>query len=273
MADNGEGGAVMADETVNAEDKLKPLEWAVPAPDLKPPVKLQDLLLALQFLGDDKQRAEAAGNSWDAKTPGSIQVIKSGAMGITVWWARLTRWVAGGGGVVAILGTAAGAITDVRAALGEPLIVALVAGGAIVTAAALLSVALLIKGDLEARGAATAARYSGRAEVAAAFLTGTAALPSRAEGQAMGAELTAALAGGRPVFVQFGDGRDAQRLAALSRATNGEFQVHLGMGQPRPINEVISYRIEAPEVTAGPSVNGGSEVGKTASGARPARKG
>ncbi|KUL28035.1 hypothetical protein [Actinoplanes awajinensis] len=253
----------MAEKPVGAEEMLRPLEWAVPAADLTANVKLQDLLIGLQLLGTDEQRAQAATNEWNKDTPGSIQVIRSGAMGITRWWARLTRWVAGAGGVAAVLGTTAGAITAVREALGEPLIVALVAGGAVVTASALLSAALLIKGDLEARGVATAARNSGRAEVAAAFLTGTATLPGQAKGQALAAELTAALSGGRPVFVQCQDLLDPQRVTGLSRVTAGGYQVNLGGDLWRPIEHVIGYRIEAPPAAgAAPSANGRSKVRK-----------
>ena len=248
----------MAENPVGAEEKLRPLEWAVPAPDLENHVHLQDLLIGLQLLGTDEQRVQASNNGWNTDTPGSIQVIKSGAMGITRWWARLTRWIAGAGGVAAVLGTAAGTITDVRDTLGEPLIVAVVGGGAVVTAAALLSAALLIKGDLEARGIATAGRHTGRAEVAAAFLTGTAALPGRAQGEILAAELAAAMAGGLPVSVQIRGIPEGQRLVALSRFADGGYQVNLGGDVWKPIEDVIGYRIDAP--AANGNGNGKSRV-------------
>jgi hypothetical protein len=262
----------MAEDPIGAKEMLGPLEWAVPAPDLKENVKLQNLLIGLQLLGTDEQRVQAASKGWNDETPGSIQVIRSGAMGITRWWARLTRWVAGAGGVTAVLGTAAGTITNVRDTLGEPLIVALVAGGAAVTAAALLSAALLIKGDLEARGVATAARHSGRAEVAAAFLTGTAALPGQAKGEALAAELAAAMAGGQPVSVQCRGIPDSQRLTALSRFADGGFQVNFGGDLWKPIDDVIGYRIDAPAAVPNPSANGGDKVGKAAFQGGQARK-
>ncbi|GAA2614797.1 hypothetical protein [Paractinoplanes durhamensis] len=249
------------DDPVDAEKALGPLKWAVPAADLGDPVNLQDLLIGLQLLGTDKQRTIAAKSGWNDGTPGSIQVIKSGATEITRRWAKLTRRIAGAGGVTAILGTAAGTITDIRTTLGEPLIVALVAGGALVTAAALLSAALLIAGDLEARGIATAARNSGRAEVTAAFLTGTAALPGQVKAKAMAAELTAAMATGRPVTVQCRGLPDSQPLTSLSRLPDGGLQVDLGGNLSKPIDDVIGYRIDAPTPAAGPPA-AGEKVGR-----------
>jgi hypothetical protein len=71
-------------------------------------------------------------------------------------------------------------LAKVDASTWVPIAVTLLGGAAIVLAAVAISVALFVKGDLEARGVASAARHEGRAAVAREFLRATAAAPSRA---------------------------------------------------------------------------------------------
>nr|WP_221374203.1 hypothetical protein [Actinoplanes polyasparticus] len=84
---------------------------------------------------------------------------------------------------------AAGGISGVLAMVGAffevlmdntntPVAVALIGAAALVLSATAIAPALFVKADVESRGVATAARNTGRAAVAAAFLHATAALPA-----------------------------------------------------------------------------------------------
>lgn len=162
--------------TVETE-KVNVLKWAVPARDVEPTVSLPLLLQALQLLATDEDRtAAAAQTQWDAETPGSMQVIKSGALEITKAQTKLVTRFGGGAGVVAAV---TAGITGFRDDVGQPITVALIASAALLLSSVAIALALFVKGDLEARGRATAARHSGRAEVAAAFLSATAGLPAK----------------------------------------------------------------------------------------------
>ena len=151
---------------------------------MRAPIPLAKLLQGLQLLASDDDREKAADvdhKGWDAATPASLQVIKSGATALTTHW---TKRVQTAGGLTALLTGGAGALVSVLSPLNKveastwvPLAVTLLGGAAIVVAAA-ISVALFVKGDLEARGVASAARHEGRAAVAAEFLRATAAAPA-----------------------------------------------------------------------------------------------
>lgn len=164
--------------TVNTEAKqpanagaLQCLHWPPGSGDTDA-VPLGDLLVALQLLATDSARSASSENtSWDANTPASMQVIKSGALSITQYWSKRT---AAAGGATAFLSAAAAAAISVvepfRHALGDAVTAALIATTGFLLAATGLSIALIVRADLDARGRATAARHAGRAEVAAAFL-------------------------------------------------------------------------------------------------------
>jgi hypothetical protein len=163
-----------ADWPTNGEF-LKDLKWAEPAEHVKPQVSLAELLMGLQLLAKDEARAQAASETrWDAPTAGSVQVIKSGVLAITKWW---TKACAGVGGITGLLAVIAGAITSVTTSIGEPITIALIGGGSLILAATAIAIALFVRADLDARGRATAARHIARAEVTAAFLQATSALP------------------------------------------------------------------------------------------------
>jgi hypothetical protein len=163
-----------ADETA-AGDPLNRFLWAKAAPDVEAKIGLGDLLVRLQLMATDAARKEAAQHTgWWAKTPPSMQVIRSGTQAITKWWATS---IAAVGGVSGLTAGVSGAIASARDAIGDAVVVALIGGAAVVLSATAISVALFVKADLDSRGQATAARHAGRAEVAAAFLHATAALP------------------------------------------------------------------------------------------------
>jgi hypothetical protein len=161
-------------------NELQKLKWPTSARDVPPTdiVPLNTLLQALQFLASDQDRKTAtAATSWDADTPASMQVIKSGALQITQTG---TKVIAGFGGGAALLSAVAATISGFASDVGEPITVTLIASAAVLLSSVAIALALFVKGDLEARGLATAARHRGRAEIAAMFLQTTAALPAAA---------------------------------------------------------------------------------------------
>jgi hypothetical protein len=154
--------------------KLNDLKWAERAQDVDPQVGLAELLVALQLLATDEDRKASVNKTWREGTPASMQVIKSGALSITKW---SSTWVAGAGGLSAATAAIIAFIGGLRSEISDAIIVALIGGAALILSATGIAVALFVKGDLEARGQATAARHEGRAEVAATFLRATADMP------------------------------------------------------------------------------------------------
>lgn len=157
---------------------LKGLKWPVSAVDLTGddvPVRLDKLLQSLQLLGTDDDREATTAQAWNAETPPSLQVIKSGSLAITK---KSIVWVKNYGGIAGLLAAVGGVVSSFSGQVGKPVTVALIGSAALILSSVAIALGLLVKGDLEARGAATAARHQGRAEVAAAFLAATAAMPA-----------------------------------------------------------------------------------------------
>jgi len=161
-------------------ETLKDLKWAVPAQDVGEKVGLDEFLIALQLLATDSDRQKAVNLGWRGKTPASMQSIKSGATGLTRWWASA---VATGGGITGLVGGVSALLAGAATEVGDAVLVALIGGSALVLAATALALALFVKGDLEARGTAAAARHAGRAEVAAMFLRATTGIPKADAGK------------------------------------------------------------------------------------------
>jgi len=153
--------------------EISALKWATPAVDFDPPMGLDRLLQCLQLLATDAARKEGA--SWLGGTPASLQAIKSGALSSTKW---ASGAVATLGGVTGAIATIGGYVKSFGTNAGDAATVALIAGGAGLLGAVAIALAIFVGTDLLARGMATAARHQGRAEVASAFLTATAAMPS-----------------------------------------------------------------------------------------------
>ncbi|WP_322769126.1 hypothetical protein [Frankia sp. Cr1] len=160
-----------------AGDPLNEFRWADAAPDATAKIGLTDLLVRLQLMATDAARNTAADNDgWWAKTPPSMQVIRSGTQAITKWWATA---VAAVGGLSGLAATIYGFVAAARDAIGDAVLAALIGGASLVLSATAIAVSLFVKADLGSRGNATAARHAGRAEVAAAFLQATATLPRK----------------------------------------------------------------------------------------------
>ena len=167
-------------EPAKTED-LQGLTWPTPAIDLSGegvPIQLDTLLQSLQFVATDEDRktATAPDQTWSAETPASMQVIRSGTLTLTK---KSIAWIAGFGGIPGALAAIAAIIVPFTGEVGEPVTVTLLGSAALIISAGAIALALLVKGDLEARGVATAARHQGRAEVTAAFFAATAAMPTR----------------------------------------------------------------------------------------------
>ena len=158
---------------------LKSLKWPTAAVDLTGdgvPVPLDKLLQSLQLVATDEDRDISTAKSWKAETPASMQVIKSGALGITK---NSIAWVGSVGGITGASTAIAGVLTTFVGDVGEPVTIALMGSAALILSSVAIALALFVKGDLEARGVATAARHQGRADVVSAFLAATGTMPSK----------------------------------------------------------------------------------------------
>jgi hypothetical protein len=97
--------------------------------------------------------------------PVSVSIIESGATAASKAWAAAIAVLGGGTAVWA-------AVTDFWNGQPSPTRAALVIAAAIVVAACALGAALIMYGDVRARGQGAAAQYQARASVASAFLRG-----------------------------------------------------------------------------------------------------
>jgi len=131
--------------------------------DLGPP--LTQLLVDLGIKGttDDETTAETASTALKG-TPVSVSIIEAGATAASKGWAALIAAL--GGGTVA-WGAVSNFWKSETGVQGN-----LVIGAAVVIAACTLGVALIMYGDVRARGQGAAAQYSARAAIATAFLQG-----------------------------------------------------------------------------------------------------
>jgi hypothetical protein len=159
-------------------ETLDAFKWPKPAQDARSDMGLAQFLACLQLLAKDEDRERAATDKsvskWSGETPASLQVIKSGALAITKTG---TKVVAGAGGGAAALSAVLAVIASAVTKAGSPIVICLIASAAFVFSATAVACAIFVKGDLEARGAATAARHAGRSEVTSAFLRATVELP------------------------------------------------------------------------------------------------
>jgi hypothetical protein len=162
----------------NTNTLIHGLEWAEPAQDIDPKVSLDDLLRGLRLLATDAAREQSHTGEWNAKTPASLQVIESGALAIT---RNLTSLAKKAGGWSALIVLASGGLATIlkvfdKSNISNSIIVTLFGGAFVLVSAIAIALALLVKGDLQARGGASAARYQARGQVTTAFLQATASL-------------------------------------------------------------------------------------------------
>ncbi|CAL9441217.1 hypothetical protein SUDANB95_02236 [Actinosynnema sp. ALI-1.44] len=209
---------------------------------------VKDLLVDTQFLGTHEERVNLKpGAPWDAETPVSFQVIKSGATAIAT---NSTKWARNAGGPVALLSVIAGGATAFFDGLKVHTAIActLVAGGAAILVAIAFSTAMIVSADLNARSRATAARTRGRAEITAAFLAARRDTDGKAltDGEAA---LVSALAGSWTVQVTTAE-QAASPVNRVERTTNG-----LRFVTPED-------RLGINEITAWSAVRGGQGNGR-----------
>ena len=131
--------------------------------DLGPP--LTQLLVDLGIKGTAADETLAGAPSTALKgTPVSVSIIESGATAASKGWATL---IAALGGGTAVWGAVTNFWKSESGIQGN-----LVIGAAVVIAACALGVALIMYGDVRARGQGAAAQYTARAAIATAFLQG-----------------------------------------------------------------------------------------------------
>jgi hypothetical protein len=131
--------------------------------DLGPPLK--QLLVDLGIKGTTASETSADKASAAVKgTPVSVAIIEAGATAASKGWAAA---IAALGGATAVWGAASDFWKSELAIQGN-----LVIAAAVVIAACALGTALIMYGDVRARGQGAAAQYSARASIATAFLRG-----------------------------------------------------------------------------------------------------
>lgn len=131
--------------------------------DLGPP--LTQLLVDLGVKGTTTDETSAAAPLTAVKgTPVSVSIIEAGATAASKGWAAL---IAALGGGTAVWGAVTNFWKSESSIQGN-----LVIAAAVVIAACALGVALIMYGDVRARGQGAAAQYAARAAIAKAFLHG-----------------------------------------------------------------------------------------------------
>jgi hypothetical protein len=143
------------------------VKWPATDGNLLGPTR--DLLRGLAVLEDDQTGAKAnqQENSFNpfsaAATPYSLQVITAGSLAFSQQAAKL---VTGLGGVAVILAV----IRGIWFTSGATEKVGFIGGAAVVLAAVFVSLAIIVRSDVQARSTAQAAEYAAREHIAAAFL-------------------------------------------------------------------------------------------------------
>lgn len=127
------------------------------AEDLAHPARV--LLEDLNLL-ETKQQQEQGTGPW--KTPWSLQVITAGAT-------ALTKWVATLGGFAGIAATLTAVISSTQIDT-TSIRITLLAAAALIAAVTIFSIALIVRADVTARAAVTAAEYRARAEMVSSYL-------------------------------------------------------------------------------------------------------
>lgn len=143
------------------------VKWPTADGNLLGPTR--DLLRGLAVLEDTQAGAKAneQENSFNpfsaATTPYSLQVITAGSLAFSQQAAKI---VTGLGGIAAILA----AIKGIWFSSGSAEKVGFIGGAAVVLAALFVSLAIIVRSDVQARSRAQAAEYAARGHIAAAFL-------------------------------------------------------------------------------------------------------
>jgi hypothetical protein len=146
-------------EPVWPSDSLKSLGTELSAPIMELLENIRGLDLPKNRDGGVKDDTLTA-VSWKG-TPESVQVITAGATAFSKWWAGVVAAVGGLGAVGTIVNQGLDKVAGNPAMMGSL---------AIIIAAALLSIAIIVRSDLMARAQATTARRGARATVVEAFL-------------------------------------------------------------------------------------------------------
>jgi hypothetical protein len=131
--------------------------------DLGPPLK--QLLVDLGIKGTAADEATAGAPSAAVTgVPVSVSIIEAGATAASKGWATLIAALGGGTVVWGAVNNFWNSSSGIHGSL--------VIGAAVVIAACTLGIALIMYGDVRARGQGAAAQYSARAAIATAFLQG-----------------------------------------------------------------------------------------------------
>jgi hypothetical protein len=145
--------------------------WPAANADLLKPTK--DLLEGVSVLenGNDINDASGSSPSKDqpfnpfstSTTPYSLQVITAGSLAFSQQAAKIVTALGGSAAILA-------AIKAIWFTSGATEIATIIAGAAVVLAAVFISLAIIVRADVQARATAQAAEYGARACISSAFL-------------------------------------------------------------------------------------------------------
>jgi hypothetical protein len=152
------------------------VKWPGPVGDLLQPIKWLAQGLELQRKDEDPPDRFADKNVFVQRedTPYSLQLITAGSLRISQQAVKVVTWLGGAGGIAAAVGG-----FWLNLDLAERL--AYVGFGAGMLAVAFLSIAIIVRSDVQARGQAQAAEYEARGRIAATFLSAACPYPEGAE--------------------------------------------------------------------------------------------
>lgn len=128
---------------------------------------IKTLIEQLHGIGEeDAANSKALGRN---KTPYSLQVIKAGSTALSRRWAAI---VAGAGGLPALWALVQGLTNTLGAQDDAPMVrAAFLLAGSVLLSTAVIAVAIIVRSDVTARAAGTAARAHAEASIAVASLS------------------------------------------------------------------------------------------------------
>jgi hypothetical protein len=147
------------------------VKWPAADGDLLKPA--QEFLQGLDVLESDADKNDPSAKQDNAlvpfkpaTTPASLQVITAGSLAFSQQAAKIVTALGGSAAILA-------AIKAIWFTSTAPVMAAIIGGAAVVLAAVFISLAVIVRSDVQARGIAQAAEYEARGRIASTFLQAT----------------------------------------------------------------------------------------------------
>jgi uncharacterized protein YaiE (UPF0345 family) len=149
-------------------DLMTDVKWPAADGDLLKPT--QEFLQGLAVLESDTDKNDPNAKQdaalvpfKQATTPESLQVITAGSLAFSQQAAKIVTALGGSAAILA-------AIKAIWFTSTAPVMAAIIGGAAVVLAAVFISLAVIVRSDVQARGTAQAAEYEARGRIASTFL-------------------------------------------------------------------------------------------------------